>query len=280
MLKIASAVYNIELLANWQAYEAKINLWVNNAVQQGATLLLFPEYAGIEIACAQFANDKALFQALQTMLPCYRNFYQQLAQTHQIYIQPGTIIEAIGPEQYVNRAYFFTPSGEILHQDKLHLTEYEKKLTVLVPGTQQQCIDTRWGKIGIAICYDSEFPEVVSTYAQQNAKLILVPSYTTSMAGFNRVYISSRARAIENQCYVAVAFVAGEVNLSGETDMTYGCAAMLTPADKGFPDDGILSQSELNHFGWTFAELDTAKIDQVRTTGDVHNYLDRFLRDT
>ena len=95
MFKIAACQYQIEHLSDWKSYTHKIETLVAQAKNQQAQLLLMPEYAGIEIACNQFANDQQLFSALQPRLPTYLEFYQKLAQQYQIYIQPGTIIEAI-----------------------------------------------------------------------------------------------------------------------------------------------------------------------------------------
>ena len=172
-----------------------------------------PEYAGIEMACHSFATDQQLFAALQPLIPQYIEFYQKLARYYQIYIQAGTIIEQVTFQQYVNRAYFFAPSGSYGYQDKMQLTAYEKNMQLLQHGQQLKIFETAFAKIGIAICYDSEFPEIVRYFSQNDVTLILVPSYTSTLAGYHRVFLSCRARAIENQCYVALSAVVNSVDL-------------------------------------------------------------------
>lgn len=272
--KVATCQYQIEILPHWQAYVDKVEAIVTQAKQHHIDVLMLPEYAGIEIACDQFVTDHALYQALQPLMPQYIQLYQDLAKKYDLYIQPGTIVEEVAPNQYVNRAYFFSPDGTYGYQDKLQLTEYEKSLQVLVRGKEQRLFDTAFGKIGIAICYDSEFPEIIRALTKAGALLILVPSYTTTLAGYYRVFLSCRARAIENQCYVAVSYVINSVNISGELDNTFGQAAIVSPADNDFPDDGIIATGNMNHIEVISAELDTQKLIELRKHAQVRNFDD------
>jgi predicted amidohydrolase len=198
----------------------------------------------------------------------------KLAQSYQMYIQAGTIIEQTKSGKFINRAYLFSPNGSHEYQDKLQLTEYEKSTHLLAHGNQQKIFETSIGKIGIAVCYDSEFPEIVRRLVQHGASIILVPSYTTTLAGFNRVFLSCRARAIENQCYIAIAYVINKVDLSGEYDDTYGQAAILGPVDIGFPDDGIIAQGQMNQPMLVTGSLSLEALDLVRKEGQVHHFED------
>lgn len=274
MIKIACCQYEIEVLANWESYVAKIKKLISETKQAGANMVLMPEYAGLEIACEKFKTDAELFAALTPLIPNYLEFYQALAIKQQMIIQPGTIIERNSRGEWVNRAYLFLPDGSYDYQDKLELTEYEKHVSKLSRGTRQKVFNTPIGKLGIAICYDSEFPEIVRPLVQQGATVILAPSYTTSKAGFHRVYLSCRARAIENQCYVAISYVVNTVDVSGELEKTYGQAAIVGPADIGFPADGIINQGEVNRPMFIISELSLDALEHVRSKGEVHNYKD------
>jgi predicted amidohydrolase len=208
------------------------------------------------------------------LLPQYIDFYKHLAQKYQIYIQPGSIPYPIHSNQYVNRAYFFGPQAQYGFQDKLQLIEYEKESNLFQAGKEQTLFETALGTIGIAICYDSEFPEIVRRLTRAGANLILVPSYTCTLAGYYRVFLSCRARALENQCYVAVTYMVGSVDLSGAPENTVGQAAILSPVDAGFPDDGIVAQGKMNSPMFIMADVDLEKLQTVRTSGQVHNYED------
>lgn len=274
MIKIATLQYNIEKLRGWQSYENKINALAIKAKNAGAQFLLLPEYAGIEVVCNAFNSDVAMFEVIQTQLQAYLDLYQRLAQEQQLYIQAGSSIVAIGEKRYVNRAYFFSPNGKVEYQDKIQLTPFEKKSKLFVPGDQLKIFNTTFGPIGIAICYDVEFPELVRKLCFAGAKLILVPSYTTTLAGFYRVFNACCARAIENQCYFAVSYVVGNVDVDEPPEATYGRAAIITPADVGFPDDGVLVIGDLNQTQMVSETLNFEKLDTVRQSGQVTNFQD------
>ncbi len=274
MIKVASYQYNLQLLTDWSNNQNKIEKIIIEAKQQAVQLILLPEYAGVEIGCNRYATEPELFAALQPLIPQYLEFYQNLAEQYQVYIQAGTIIEAVAPDQYVNRAYFFGPTRSVGYQDKLQLIEFEKENLVLRKGKDQTLFDTALGKIGIAICYDSEFPEIVRNLVNAGACLILVPSYTNSVAGYQRVSVATRARAMENQCYVMTSHVVGLVELSGSSEPTVGNSCIFGPIDDNFPSDGILAQGTMNKPGFTVAELSLEKLAWVRKEGKVHNFAD------
>ncbi len=274
MIKIACCQYQIERLHSWENYVVKIEKIVSAAKNQDAMLLLMPEYIGTEIACKKFATDQELYNAIQLIIPQFIEMYKILAKKYQLYIQAGTIVEKLSSGKFANRAYLFSPSGSYAYQDKLQFTAYEKNTQLFQGGDHQKIFTTSFGKIGIAICYDSEFPETVRNLAQQGASLILVPSYTTTLAGYNRVFLSCRARAIENQCYVATAYVINENSLTDEIDQAYGQAAIFSPADTGFPDDGIIAQGKMNEIMLIIANIDFTALEKVRKEGQVHNFYD------
>jgi predicted amidohydrolase len=273
MIRIACCQYQIEELSDWQSYVAKIEKLVASAKNEDAKILLLPEYAGVEIAGNQFKNDHELFTAMQPFIPKYLKLFADLAQEFRIYIQPGTVIEEIVPNEFINRAYFFSPKGLYGYQDKLQLTEEEKSLKILSYGTKQSIFKTPLGMIGIAICYDVEFPEIVRRLTFAGAQIILVPSFTLSLAGYHRVYLSCRARAIENQCYVAVSFVVS-ANWNGDGDNGFGRAAILSPVDTGFNDDGVVACGRLNEEELVIGDISLKKIAIVRRKGQVLNFID------
>lgn len=276
MIRIACCQYEIETLPNWQDYKRKIEELVANAKKENVTILLMPEYAGIEAACNKFDTEDELFSALQSLIPKYIELYRKLAQRHQIYIQAGTIMEKVDSGSYANRAYFFSPNGAYEYQDKIQLTETEKNSNLFHHGDHQKIFETSFGKIGIAICYDSEFPEIIRRFVQHDVSIILVPSYTTTLAGYNRVFLSCRSRAIENQCYLAISYVISKVDISVEIENTYGKAAILGPIDTGFPNDGILAQGTMNKPMLVIGDVALEKLNWIRENGQVLNYKDAF----
>ena len=278
MPKIACAQYDISFLETWSNFEAKTRRWVKAAAEHKADILLFPEYAAMELASlfpkAVYASLSGQLEALQTLLPDYLQLFSDLAGEHRVYIQAGTfpVLHACG--EYRNHAYFFTPQGETDFQEKLTMTRFEKEHWHIARGLDIKVFDTVFGKLAINICYDSEFPHYARQQAEQGALLILVPSCTDTQAGYYRVRIGCQARALENQCYVAQASLVGNAEWSEAVDVNCGAAAIYTPVDRGFPDNGILAIGEYNQPQWVYAELDLAAIDRVRAEGQVFNYRD------
>ncbi|MFO1257150.1 MAG: nitrilase-related carbon-nitrogen hydrolase [Gammaproteobacteria bacterium] len=273
MICVTSVQYEIGILKNWQDYCEKVERLVLET-KKNSNLLVLPEYAGCEIACGQYDTDLKLYQHIQPAVPDFIAFYSSLSQKHDLYILPGTILIEVKTNQFVNRAYFFSPSGEYGFQDKLRLTVYEKLKKNIVPGEKQTVFETSFGKIGIAICYDVEFPELIRPLVLAGVKLILVPSYTNSAAGAARVLYCARARAIENQCYIVTASVVGPMTLTREVEHCQGVTAILCPADKRFPNDGLLAQTQTEGPALVTANLDFMKLDWVRKHGNVRNFLD------
>jgi predicted amidohydrolase len=277
-VKVAAAQYDIGFLENWEAYRQKIERWVGEAAEQGAKILLFPEYGSMELASLfgqeVYSSLSKQLAAMQSLLDGYIELYKGLAQKHQCYIQSGTFPVRIEDEIYRNRAYLFMPNGEFDYQDKLMMTRFENEQWLINRGLELKCFDTEYGRIAINICYDSEFPLLARKQVEAGANLILVPSCTDTLAGYHRVRIGCQARALENQCYVVQSPTVGLAPWSEAVDVNIGAAAIYTPVDRGFPDNGILAIGELNAAQWVLAEIDPDQIAQVRENGQVFNYRD------
>jgi predicted amidohydrolase len=134
--------------------------------------------------------------------------------------------------------------------------------------------DTELGTLGVAICYDSEFPLLVRRQVAAGANLILVPSCTDTLAGYHRVHLSCRARALENQCFVVQAVTVGDAPWSIPLDRNVGAAGVYGPVEQSVFPDGVVAQGKLNQSGWVYADLDLDAIARARREGQVHNHQD------
>lgn len=276
--RIATAQYPIGYFADWQAYQRHIEAWTQIAVDNGANVLLWPEYAAMELASLferHVQQDLQLqLDALQGLLAEYRELYRTLASRYEIVIQPGTFPVRQADGSCRNRAYLYTPGGEVGFQDKLQMTRFENEQWGIQGGDTIKIFPTLIGKVGISVCYDSEFPLIARKQVELGADVILVPSCTDTLAGYHRVRIGSQARALENQCYVVQACTVGAAEWSPAVDENCGAAAVYAPADYGFPADGVVVSGVLNESGWVYADLDTHHIATVRQSGQVFNYRD------
>lgn len=282
-IKIASAQYDIGFFTDWADYQTKIERWVSDAVTAGAHVLVFPEYASMELASifgeAVYRSLSEQLQAMQSLHSDFVVLFQRLALNHHCMIQSGTFPVKLINGEYCNRAYLFMPDGHYDYQDKLQMTRFENEQWLIKSGTDLKVFDTCFGKIAINVCYDSEFPLLARQQVAQGADLILVPSCTDTLAGYYRVRIGCQARALENQCYVVQASVVGNAPWSEAVDVNIGAAAIYTPVDRGFPDNGVLAIGELNKPQWVYADISLPAIATVRQQGQVFNYRDWPLQE-
>lgn len=269
--KIALAQYPIEAFEDFAEYEAKITRWVEEAVHHDAKLLVFPEYGSMElVSLLPKASQKDLQKSLKEMqqfLPKVASLHKKLSKKHNVHI-----LAASFPINGVNTAQLYAPNGKIGVQEKRIMTRFEREEWKVDAGEDLTVFDTALGKIGIAICYDSEFPLLVRALCEAGAEIILVPSCTDSSAGYYRVKVASQARALENQCYVAQSPTVGEAPWSPATDINIGAAGLYGPPDMGFPENGVISEGTMNGIGWIYGEIDLAKVAKVRKSGQVLNF--------
>ncbi|MEQ3707938.1 MAG: carbon-nitrogen hydrolase family protein [Tateyamaria sp.] len=276
-MKIATASYPLDVLPDWAAYEDKLTAWVSEAVDAGADLLVFPEYAAMELATLaglDVAGDlEASLFAVADRLADADALHAHLASAHGVHILAGSgpAADALpeGVTRPVNRARLFAPSGAVGVQDKQIMTRFEAEEWDVVPGGPLQLFETSLGKIGILICYDSEFPLLGRALAE--ADILLVPSVTEAMSGYSRVRIGAQARALENQCVTVMSSVVGAAAWSPAVDISTGAGGIFGPPDRGFPETGVIALGELNVPGWVYGEVDLDVIAAVRADGVVLN---------
>ncbi len=277
-LPVASAQYPLDRLRDWEAYRAKAHHWTATGAARGARVLLWPEYASLELV-SLFDTDvqRSLprqIDALQTLCAAFRDLYRELARQYGVVLLPGTFPFRLDGGEVRNRAWLFGPEGEIGFQDKLMMTRFENESWFIRGGDRLNALDTPFGRLGISICYDAEFPLIARRLVEQGADVILVPSCTDTLAGYHRVRIGCQARALENQCYVIQSPTIGRADWSAAVDVNVGQAGIFTPIDHGFPEDGILALGEPDTPQWLMADLQAARIATVRRDGQVLNHRD------
>ena len=274
-MKIAAACYPPDWHPTPEDRDAKLAAWVAEAADQGADLLVFPEYAGIEaalIGAPDGDGDPRRFRdRMAEGAEDWCALHRRLAQAHGVTILAGSLAVREGAG-FVNRAYLCTPEGAVGHQDKLILTPYERDPMQMAPGAGLTLFDTSLGRIAVLICYDSEFPLIARAALEAGAEILLVPSCTELPAGQTRVRQSARARAIEGQCLVVQSPLTGRVDGCELVEEDTGRAGIFCPPDLGLPADGILAQGETDVPGWTYAQVDLAAIAAPRAHGQVGNF--------
>ena len=271
-MKIATAAYPLDMLTSWAQYEDKLSSWVGTAADKGSDLLVFPEYGAMELSTLDGLDvardlEKSLF-SVSDRISDADSLHQRLAAEHNVHIVAASAPAATNTRP-VNRARLISPTGQIGVQDKQIMTRFERDVWNVVGGGPLQIFDTELGRIGILICYDSEFP--LLGRALSTCDIIAVPSVTEALAGYWRVRTGSMARALENQCVTAMSSVVGQADWSEALGSCVGTGGIFCPMDTGFPSDGVLAVGEIGTPGWTYADVDIETIANVRADGVVLN---------
>lgn len=270
----AAAQYPIDRHDSWDHYIKKVTGWVDYAARRGAKLAVFPEYGAMELASlnADTMGDlNASLEQVSALAPHVDALHIELAREHDMHILAASM-PVYREGRYRNVARLFTPSGTMGSQEKLVMTRFEREQWKVHAGGPLRLFETELGRIGVLICYDSEFPLLGRALVEAGAEIILVPSCTDTVAGYNRVKIGAMARALEGQCYVIHAPTVGEAGWSPAVDVNHGIAGIYCPPDRGFPETGIAAIGELDAKQWVLGEIDVSRVADVRKDGSVLNF--------
>ena len=274
-MKLATAAYPMDFLDSFDAYAAKLTAWVADGAANGAELLVFPEYGAMELATLRgraVAGDlEASLHAVSEAIPAADALHSELAQKYGVHIlgASGPVFDTEIGSRPVNRARLFTPTGAMGVQDKQIMTRFERDDWDVAGAPGLRVFDTALGRIGVLICYDSEFPLLARPLAEAGMELLLVPSCTDTVAGFHRVRIGAMARALECQCVVVHAPTVGDVDWNPAIDVNHGRAAIYGPPDGFWPETGIIAEGAMDEPGWVMARIDLSRVARSRADGAV-----------
>ncbi len=285
-IKIALAQYPILQHSHFDSWKTYVEKWIQEAVASECDLLVFPEYASIELI--SFANEEVKknlslqIKYLFEMNNRYVEFFQNRARQYSVFIVAPSIPVFISEkDKTVNRCYLFSKTGQMSFQDKLFMTRFENEQWSLSSSEAiqgefiQKVFETEIGNISISTGFDVEFSEPSFSAALAGADILIAPSCTETVKGYHRVHIGARARALENQFYVGVAQTIGEAPWSIAADLNTGCAALYSTPDIDFPEDGVVARGVLNKPGWLTAQVSFEKTKEARESGSVFNFKHR-----
>lgn len=277
-MKIAAAQYPIGFFKTWNDWKKNVETWVEKS--EDADILIFPEYGSMEIASlfsVQIQKDLVgQIVKMNELLPEFLAHFCKIAnEFDKIILCPSFPVQENGG--FVNRVFVVGPNGLAGYQDKFFMTRFEDEEWGISSGQKKLSVfETNWGKFGIQACYDVEFGIGSKLLCEAGVEVIFAPSCTETLKGAARVHVGARARAMENQCYVAVSQTVGDALWSPAVDINYGYSAIYSTPDLGFPDDGIIKTGIPQDEMWLSADLEMNKIHEVRKNGSVHNFKSNF----
>jgi len=200
--------------------------------------------------------------------------FSELAIAYNINVITGSMPE-IQNDLLYNVGYLCKRDGSRERYEKLHITPDEAKVWGMQGGSTLKTFDTDCGKIGILICYDSEFPELSRLLADEGMDILFVPFLTDTQNGYSRVRHCAQARAIENECYVAIAGSVGNLPKVHNMDIQFAQSMVFTPCDFAFPANGIKAEATTNTEMILIADVDIDLLRELNQHGSVRNLRDR-----
>ncbi len=217
---------------NIKANLAEAEKLISIAVQQEAKLVVLPE----NFAIMGMSEMDRVGAAEELGTGQIQSFLSEQARKHKIWLVGGTIpIVSKDAGRVYGACHLYNDTGKMVAEyNKIHLFDvtieasnesYHESLTT-IPGDDVVVVDTPFGKMGIAVCYDLRFPELFRTMADAGMEICVIPSAFTSLTGKAHWESLLRARAIENLCFV-VAAAQGGYHVNGRE--THGDSMIIDP---------------------------------------------------
>jgi len=271
-IRVAALQYFVRPVQSFEKFSEQVEALVDTAADYQCDLVVFPEYFTVQLLTLGDVRRPMPEQVrdLAKQVPRYVELMTRLAKKHDVYIAAGTIPTAEdGLDTVHNHGFFFSPSGKYGVQGKLHMTRFETEEWKVSPSKGLTLFETAFGRVGMTICYDVEFPELARAAALENVHVLIVPSCTDDRQGFLRVRYCAHARTIENQIYAIHAPMVGSLPMVPAVSLNYGQASILTPSDFAFSRDGILAEGIPNQEMMVIGELNLRTIVEAREMGTV-----------
>ncbi|RDI46047.1 carbon-nitrogen hydrolase family protein [Aquicella lusitana] len=236
------------------------NRLIREAVAQGAELIVLPEnfaYMGMQ-------DDDRLIHKETFGEGKIQQFLATIAKEKQIWIVGGTIpIAGQHPNKVRAACLLYNDKGSVIARyDKVHLfdavisnKECYQESKIVEPGHDVVVVDTPFGKLGLAVCFDVRFPALFMQMARQGVEIIALPSAFTVPTGEAHWKILTRARAIDTFSYLIAAGQGGE-HANGRK--TYGHSLIADPWGR------LLAEQTNTGSGVVHAEMDLNWVAQCR----------------
>ena len=204
-----------------------------------------------------------------------RDKFSTLSISYNINIITGSMPLVKEDGALYNVGYLCRRDGSIESFEKIHITPDEARDWGMQGGERVKTFETDCGKIGILICYDVEFPELSRLLADEGMDMLFVPFLTDTQNGYSRVRNCAQARAIENECYVAITGSVGNLPRVHNMDIQYAQSMVFTPCDFAFPATGIKAEATPNTEMILVVDVDLSLLLELNNFGSVQNLKDR-----
>jgi predicted amidohydrolase len=233
---------------------------VERAAGEGADMLFTPEMSAVLDRDRARAAGTIVAEDQDVALAAVR----EAAARHGLWVHLGSL--ALRGEaqdgRYANRAFVIDDKGAIrARYDKMHLFDIDlpdgqsiRESAAYAPGGQAVAVDTPWGRLGLAVCYDLRFPDLFRALSDAGATMLAIPAAFTVPTGKAHWHVLMRARAIEASAFVIAAAQTGR---HADGRETYGHSLVVDPWGEILLDMGDAP-------GVGLVEIDPKRLTEVR----------------
>jgi predicted amidohydrolase len=270
-LRVAAVAWKLRPAKGDSDYFGHFHDLVSEAHDEGAEVVVFPELHPLELLpIVPDLEEQDVARYLVQYDEAIEGWIKRISDSSGLIIIGGSHFK--NTEQGIkNVCAIGIPGQELVIAEKNNLTAYERDFWEIQRGEGLARLPK---KLGVTICYDSEFPEAGRVLAESGVMVHCVPAWTETQHGFQRVRWSCLARAIENQYYVVHSSLVGSIGYE-PAPFSFGSSAIIAPSVEPFADSAILRETLFNEEGIIVADLDFRMLHAARTVGAVSNWSDR-----
>ncbi len=282
VLDLSIATLAIRRYPDIAAFRDHIDGLLAEAAGKGSRILLLPELTCLGLLWGDPAAGKttvpgvaALYRRqLTPLLRDYTAALSDMAGRHRIAIAGATFWHEEG-DRGLNSGFVALPDGTLLRQDKLHPTRPEQAIGT-AGGSDLAAFSIGDVRLGMLICYDIQFPELARHLVADGVEVLLVPSLTTERGSW-RVRHSAHARAVENQVYVCVSPIVGDLGIPADRPLSAtGGAFVACPIDNRFGiADGTFARAAADQESLLHVRLDLDRLRLARAKSEIRQLADR-----
>ena len=214
--KVKLAVLQLRTERQLEMTLEKAERMLRKAAENGAEIAVLPE-----MFCCPY--DAAYFSAFAGRADEVRAALSRWARENRLLLVGGSLPEREGDRLY-NTCFVYDETGrQIARHRKLHLFDVDlpgmrfMESDSFAPGEEITTFETRWGRMGAAICFDVRFPELFRAMAKRGAQIIFLPAQFNHKTGPAHWELSLRARAVDNELFVVGASAAKDAGFSYES---------------------------------------------------------------
>ena len=275
VVRLGLVQWGMRSLPSVDALIEQMEFFVDAVSDYQSDFILFPEFFNAPLMAKY--NHLAEFDAIRALANYsepIRSKFVEFAISYNVNIICGSL-PVYEEERLYNVAYLCRRDGSWDMQYKIHITPSEHTSWGLTGGDSIRVFDTDSGKVGVLICYDVEVPELGRIMAERGLEILFVPFVTDTQNGYNRVRHCAQARAIENECYVAIAGGVGNLPKVNNMDIQYAQSAVFSPSDFAFPTNAVVSEATPNTEMMVIADVNLDLLKELHVNGSVRNLKDR-----